>query len=62
MHFYSTRYTKSDQRVEAPEASRRELFEPSGQLGAGDGRERLGEWRCAPPVIHRLSKSVSERQ
>ena len=34
---------QSDQTVEAPETTRLGPFATSGQLCAGDGRERIGE-------------------
>ena len=43
---------QSDQRVEAPETTRLAPFAKSEQLGAGDGRECIGERRDGPQDVH----------
>ena len=46
------RHMQSDQRIEAPETTRLAPFTKSEQLGAGDGRERIGERRDGPQDVH----------
>ena len=43
---------QSGQRVEAVETTRPAQFAKSEQLGAGDGRQRIGERRDGPQAVH----------